>query len=230
MLRAFTEGSAYVGLVMCLAGYAVGLWVQRRVRHPLAHPLVIAIALNVAAMALLGIAPETFDASASKLSFLLGPATVALAVPLHRQMQLLRRNAAAVLAGVLAGSVSAVLGVLALAALLGTDAQVLAAMLPKSVTTAIAMPLAEQLGGIPAMTMVCTCITGIMGATLCPLVFRWFRVTDEVAMGIAIGTAAHAVGTAQAVQRSEVQGAMSGLAIVVAGLTTTGLLWLYALV
>lgn len=152
--------------------------------------------------------------------FFLGPATVILAVPLYRQRELLKANLAAILIGITAGCVAAVSSMIILTNIFNIEGAIAASLIPKSVTTPIGIEISRQIGGIPSITVGAITIAGISGAVIGPMVCNAFRIKDEVAVGIAIGTASHAVGTTKAMELGETQGAMSGLAIGVAGLTT----------
>ena len=154
------------------------------------------------------------------MNYLLLPATVALAIPLYEKWDLLRENAAAIIAGISVGTLVSLGSALALALALDLTKEQYATLLPKSVTTAISMDIAAELGGMAALTGALVILTGIVGALLADSVFRVFGITDPIAKGIGIGSAAHAVGTAKALEMGEVEGAMSGLAIAVAGILT----------
>ena len=155
---------------------------------------------------------------------LLSPATVALALSIYRQREILRENFLPVLLGCLAGCCASVGSTLALCRLFGLDDALTASLLPKSVTTPIAVELSRQGGGVAAVTIVVVLFTGIAGAALAPAMLRLLRITDPVAAGVAIGTASHGIGTARALQLGKVQGAMSGVAIGVSGIITVLLL------
>ena len=151
---------------------------------------------------------------------LLLPATVALAIPLYEKIDLLKENAAAIIAGIAVGTLVSLGSALALALALDLTREQYATLLPKSVTTAISMDVAAELGGIAALTGAIVIVTGIVGALLAETVCKMFHITDPIAKGVGIGTSAHAVGTSKALQMGEVEGAMSGLSIAVAGVLT----------
>jgi predicted murein hydrolase (TIGR00659 family) len=156
--------------------------------------------------------------------FLLGPATVALAIPLYRQFDKVRRSAFAVLASIIAGSATATMSAVGIAWLLGGSHEALASLAPKSVTTPVAMGIAEQLGGLPSLTAVLVISTGILGAMLGPYVLNLLGITNMAARGLAMGTASHGIGTARAMQVNEVAGAFAGLAMGLNALATAVLL------
>jgi predicted murein hydrolase (TIGR00659 family) len=182
----------------------------------------------VGALALTGTDYDTYFEGAQFVHFLLGPATVALAVPLYRQIARLRRSALAVTAGIVTGSLAASASAVAIAWSLGAGRDALIALAPKSVTAPVAMGIAEQLGGLPSLTAVLVILTGILGAMLGPVVLTLVGVRDWAARGLAMGTAGHGIATARAIQVNEVAGAFSGLAMGLNALATAVLLPLLA--
>ena len=216
----FLQNSAAWGVLLTLAAFALGSVINRRSGMAVLNPLLLATVFVVVFLSVLGIPCAAYQASAAPVSYLLLPATVSLAVPLYEKWDLLCRNLAAILAGILAGVAASLGSVLVLALLLRLDHTQYVTLLPKSVTTAISMDVAAELGGIAALTGALVILTGIVGALLADTVFRVFGITDPIAKGIGIGTSAHAVGTSKALQMGEVEGAMSGLSIAVAGVLT----------
>ena len=216
----FLQNSAAWGVLLTLAAFALGSVINRRSGLAVLNPLLLATVFVVVFLSVLGIPCAAYQASAAPVSYLLLPATVSLAVPLYEKWDLLCRNLAAILAGILAGVAASLGSVLVLALFLQLDHTQYVTLLPKSVTTAISMDVAAELGGIAALTGALVILTGIVGALLADTVFRVFGITEPIAKGIGIGSAAHAVGTAKALQMGEVEGAMSGLAIAVAGVLT----------
>ena len=171
-------------------------------------------------LSVLNIPYADYKASASPVNYLLLPATISLAIPLYEKWDLLKENAAAIIAGISVGTLVSLGSALALALALGLTREQYATLLPKSVTTAISMDVAAELGGIAALTGAIVILTGIAGNLLAESVCKWFHITDPIAKGVGIGTSAHAVGTSKALQMGEVEGAMSGLSIAVAGVLT----------
>ena len=214
------QNSATWGVLLTMAAFALGTVINRRTGKAIFNPLLLAAVFVVVFLSVLGIPYTAYKASAAPVSYLLLPATVSLAVPLYEKWELLCRNWAAILAGILAGVAASLGSVLVLALLLRLDHTQYVTLLPKSVTTAISMDIAAELGGMAALTGALVILTGIVGALLADGVFRVFGITDPIAKGIGIGSAAHAVGTAKALEMGEVEGAMSGLAIAVAGILT----------
>ena len=154
------------------------------------------------------------------ISYLLTPATVCLAIPLYKQLSLLKKHWKAVTAGLVVGVVSSAAGVTALALIFNLDHAQFVTLLPKSVTSAIGLGIAEELGGMPSLAVAVIVLTGVMGNVIARGLCRILRITEPVAQGLGIGAASHAVGTAKALEMGEVQGAMSSLAVAVAGILT----------
>ena len=221
----YLSASPLAGLTLTLVAYQAGLWAFERCgRTPLVNPVLIAVVLIIAALKILGVDYKTYFDGAQFVHFLLGPATVALAVPLYNQFQQVRRSAGAMLAALAVGSMTAAGSAVALGWLFGASERTLLSLAPKSVTTPIAMGIAEQLGGLPSLTAVFVILTGIVGGTLGSGVLNLVRVTDWRARGFGMGVAAHGIGTARALQVNETAGAFSGLAMGLNGLATAVLL------
>ena len=220
MLNEFLQTSSMWGVGLTLGAFALGTLVNRVTKKAVFNPLLLGSLAVIGVLTLLRIPYAAYQASAAPVSWLLLPATVSLAVPLYEKWTLLRKNAAAILAGIAAGTVVSLGTVLVMVWALGLDHAQFVTLLPKSVTTAISMDVAAELGGIAALTGAIVIVTGIVGALLAETVCKLFHITDPIAKGVGIGTAAHAVGTSKALQMGEVEGAMSGLSIAVAGVLT----------
>lgn len=212
--------SVFFGAVLSLAAYEAGALLKRRFRLSLFNPLLIATAAVMTALLLLGIKYDHYYESAKYISYLLTPATVCLAVPLYQQIELLKKNLKAVAGGITAGVLASLISIFLLAKLFSLNHEQYVTLLPKSITTAIGMGISEELGGIRTITVAIIIITGIFGNVTAEFICRIFRIQNPVAKGLAIGTASHAIGTAKAMEMGEVEGAMSSLAIAVAGLLT----------
>ena len=219
-MKEIITNSAFFGVFISLAAYFLGVYLRNRFKKRFLNPLLIAILLVIGFLLAFDIEYETYNASAKYLSWLLTPSTVCLAIPLYQQLHRLKGNVWAVLLGITAGVFASLSCVLLLSLLFGLDHSAYATLLPKSVTTAIGMPLAEQLGGDPSIAAVVIIITGVLGNIFAEGFLKLIRVTHPIAKGIAIGNSAHALGTARALEMGEIEGAMSGLAIVVTGLIT----------
>lgn len=216
----FLSQSAYFGVLISIAGYGLGALLKKKFKSPLINPLLISIILTIPVLLLLHIDYNTYYSGAQYLSWLLTPATVALAVPLYEQFELLKHNAVAVIAGIIAGVLSSLGSVMGLAVLFGFSHEEFVTFLPKSITTAIGMGVSEELGGIVPITAGVIIITGVLGNILGELVLKLFRIKEPVAKGIALGSSAHAIGTAKAMELGEAEGAMSSLSIAVSGIIT----------
>ena len=219
-MNEFAASSVFFGVFVTLAAYFVGLKVKKKTGLAIMNPLLIAIVLVMLLLRGLDIDYAAYNQSARLVSSLLTPATVCLAVPLYEQLQLLKRHKAAILTGVISGVLTSLVCVLVLAMLFRLDHAAYVTLLPKSITTAIGMGVSEQLGGHVSITVAVIIITGVIGNMIAESVCRAFHITEPIARGIAIGTASHAIGTTRAMEMGEVEGAMSSLSIVVAGVLT----------
>ena len=224
----FASTSLFFGMALSLAAYGVGVFLRSRWKFALFNPLLVAIVLVVAFLVGFHIDYATYMEGARYISYLLTPATVCLAVPLYQQFNLLKKNAKAVLLGIAAGVLASLTVILAMSVLFHLDHTMYVTLLPKSITTAIGIGVSGELGGIQSLTVVVIIITGVLGNIFAELICKVFRITDPIAQGVGIGTSTHAVGTARAMEMGEVQGAMSGLSVVVAGLMTVVLANLFA--
>lgn len=212
--------SAYFGVTVSLIGYGAGIMLKKKFKYAFLNPLLISIIFVIGVVMLCGVDYESYENSAQYLSYLLTPATVCLAVPLYQQMTLLKKNLAAVACGILAGVLASLGSVLLLAFLFGLEHDVYVTLLPKSITTAIGMGVSEELGGLVTITVAVIIVTGVIGNVIGEAVCKQFRIYEPIAKGLALGTSSHAIGTAKALEMGEVEGAMSSLAIAVAGLLT----------
>ncbi|MDT8342843.1 MAG: LrgB family protein [Thermohalobaculum sp.] len=218
-----------VHLTLTLMAFQVGSWIYRRgAMNPLLNPVLIAVVLVVSGLLLTGTSYDAYFEGAQFVHFLLGPATVALAIPLYRQVARVRRSALALGVSIVTGSLAASASAVGVAWALGASRDTLISVAPKSVTAPVAMGIAESLGGLPSLTAVLVILTGILGAMLGPWVLTLAGVRDWAARGLAIGTASHGIGTARALQVNEVAGAFAGLAMGLNALATALLLPLLA--
>ena len=228
-MNEFFTGSAFFGVILSLAAYEIGLFLKKKLKHPLANPLLIAVALTIAVLVVSGIDYDVYYEGAKIIGWFLTPATVCLAIPLYEQVSLIKKYPRAILAGILTGVVTSVGSVLGLSVLFGLSHAEYVTFLPKSVTTAIGMGIAEQLGGYSAVTAAVIILSGILGNMLAEPFLKLLKVTEPVAKGLAIGTASHAIGTAKALEMGEVEGAVSALSIAVAGVLTVAASAVFAL-
>ncbi len=219
-MNEFIASSATIGVVISIIGYEIGLWLNKRFHKAFLNPLLISIIFVMVFLRLFHIDYDSYNSSAHYLSYLLTPSTVALAIPLYLQFELLRKNVTAILCGIASGVLASLCSILLLSVLFGLSHETYVTLLPKSITTAIGMGVSDELGGIVTITVAVIIVTGILGNVLADTICRIFRITNPIAKGLAIGTSSHAVGTAHAMELGEVEGAMSSLSIVVAGLLT----------
>ena len=213
--------SPFFGLSLSAAAWCVGLWLQKKTRWVLCNPLVIAGVLIIAVLAVFRIPLEDYCAGSDMIKLLLGPVTAVLALNIYNQRQVLRDYFVPVLAGCLAGSIASLLSVLALCRLFQLEGILTSSLLPKSVTTAIALGIAESRGGIPGIAAGAGALAGVGGAVFAPLFAKWFRISNPVAEGVAIGACSHALGTTKAMEIGPLQGAMSSISLCVCGILTS---------
>lgn len=207
-------------LVFTIFTYQLGLYLQNKTKSPLFNPLLVSIVLVIGAILLTGYPNEAYQAGMERVSWLITPATICMAVPLYQQLQILRKNWKAILAGICAGTLASLFFVLIMCRLLGFDDVLTASLLPKSITTAMGSALSAQTGGDEAITTAVIAITGILGNMLCVPLCKLFKITHPIAQGVALGTSAHVMGTAKARELSELTGAVSSLSLTVAGIFT----------
>ncbi len=219
-MNEFFMTSTFFALVITLLGYQLGVFLKNKTGIALFNPLLISIIVVIGILLLTRVDYESYESGTQILSYFLTPSTVALAVPLYRQMAVLKKNWAAVLLGILSGVVTSLLCTLVLAWCFHLSHDEYVTLLPKSITTAVGMAMSEELGGMVMITVAAIVLTGIVGGVLGEFVCRIFHIEEKVAIGLAMGTSAHVIGTTKAMEMGEIQGAMSSLSIVVAGLLT----------
>ena len=224
----FLSSSAVWGVTLTIGAFALGTLINRKTGKAWCNPLLLGSLFVILLLSLLDVPYPEYKASASPLSYLLLPATVSLAIPLYEKWELLKSNLIAILVGILSGVLTSLGSVTMLALLLQLDAAQAVTLLPKSVTTAIGMDIADTLGGIPSLAGAVIILTGITGNLTAQWLCRVLKITDPLARGIGIGTASHAIGTAKALELGEVEGAMSSLAVALAGVITAFLAPVFA--
>ena len=216
----FLENSVFFGVFISIITYEIGVLIKKKLKLAIFNPLLISIALIIVFLLAFHIKYNVYESGAQYLSYFLTPATVALAVPLYEQIEPLKKNWKAIVAGILSGALTSALCVLAVALIFQLDHKQYVTLLPKSITTAIGMGLSEELGGIVTITVAVIVVTGVIGNMFAESICKLFHITDPVAKGIGIGSASHAMGTAKAMEMGEIEGAMSSLSIAVSGLLT----------
>ncbi|RKJ02022.1 LrgB family protein [bacterium D16-54] len=216
----FAAQSLYFGVVVSLLTYWLGMWLKKKLGWAVLNPILVSVAVVIFLLKVLKVDYEVYNEGAKYISYLLTPATVCLAIPLYKQLELLKKNLTAVAAAILAGVASSAVSIFALCLLFRMEHVYYVTLLPKSITTAIGMGVSEEAGGIVTITVVCIIVTGILGNMIGETVFKLIRLESPIAKGLALGTSAHAVGTAKALELGEIEGAMSSLSVAVAGLLT----------
>ena len=212
----FLTNSLFFGVAVSLAAYEVGSLLKKKFKSPLLNPLLISIILVIAILVALDVDYQSYNISAK----LLTPATVCLAIPLYEQIEKLKSNWKAIVAGIVSGIISCVLCVYAFSLIFGLTHEQYVTLLPKSITTAIGMDVSTELGGITTITVAVIIITGVFGNIVGEPICKLFHITEPVAKGVGMGSSAHAIGTAKAMEMGEVEGAISSLSIAVTGLLT----------
>lgn len=221
----YLSASPLTALTITLMAYLTGDWLyQRSGRKPILNPVLIAVVLITLGLTVTGIDYWTYFEGAQFVHFLLGPATVALAVPVAKLLKTMRGGFAALFTALACGSVTAAVSAVVIADLLNASTQTVMSLAPKSVTTPIAMGISERIGGLPSLTAVCVIMTGVIGAILGPYVLNAARITSWDARGFAMGVAAHGIGTARAIQINKDAGAFASLAVGLNGLATAALI------
>lgn len=219
-MNEFLQDSIFFGVFISIVTYEIGALIKRKWNVAIFNPLLISIALIIIFLVLFDVDYDTYEFGAKYLSYFLTPATVALAVPLYEQIEPLKHNWKAIVAGILSGALTSAVCVLLLSVIMGLDHKQYVTLLPKSITTAIGMGLSEELGGIVTITVAVIVVTGVIGNMFAEQICKLFHITDPVAKGIAIGSSSHAMGTSKAMEMGEIEGAMSSLSIAVSGLLT----------
>ena len=217
-MNEFFANAAFAGVSVSLISYMIGVYLKKKLNVGLFNPLLISIAVTIIFLVLAHIDYDAYNEGARYLSWLLTPATVCLAIPLYEEFELLKSNVRAVMCGIISGVLTSLITILVLAMFFGLTHEEYVTLLPKSITTAIGMGVSEELGGYVTITVAVIIITGVIGNILAEFICKIFRIEEPIAKGIAIGSAAHAIGTAKAMEIGEVEGAMSSLSIAVAGI------------
>lgn len=208
------------GIALSIFTYVIGIYLNKKTKSPLVNPLLVAMALIIIILQVFHIPYEDYNEGGKIITMMVAPATAALGYSIYKQITTLKKYFFPIFAGCFMGSLASVGSVFLLCKLFSMENAITSSLIPKSVTTAIAMEISEQLGGIPAITVPVVIITGVLGAVFSPLLIKIFHIDHEVAQGVAIGSCSHAVGTSKALEIGEIQGAMSGISIGVSGIIT----------
>lgn len=219
-MNEFIGNSLFFGVGISLLGYEIGMFLKKKFKLAIFNPLLVSILFVMLVLSVFHIGYGDYNEGAKYLSYLLTPATVCLAIPLYEQMEILKSNIKAIIIGIAAGVLTSLFSVFLLCLLFDFTHEQYVTLLPKSITTAIGMGVSEELGGIVTITVAVIIITGVFGGMMAETICKLFHITHPIAKGLSIGTSAHAVGTAKALEMGEIEGAMSSLSIAVAGLLT----------
>ena len=214
------EGSVYFGVFLGIASYWLGMFLQKKFKSPLFNPLLVSGIIIIGFIQLTGYNYEKMTDSLDYINYLLTPATICLAVPLYEQMKTLKDNMTAIFLGILAGVLSSLVSIFIFCLLFGFDHTSYVTLLPKAITTPIGMGVSQELGGYPSITVASIIFTGIMGNIFGIYILKYLHITHPVAKGIALGKAAHGMGTARDMEIGPVEGAMSSLSICISGIMT----------
>lgn len=212
--------SPYFGVGLSVIAFGIGVKLNRKLKTPVCNPLIVAIVIVSGVLLIFGIPYESYNVGVEIINMFLAPATACLAAAIYTRINILKEYWLPILAGCAAGSAASMASVYGMCRLFGLDDSLTVSLLPKSVTTPIAVSISEPAGGVVPVTVVAVIGTGILGSILAPYLIRLFRIKDPVAAGLAIGASSHAVGTSKAIEIGEVEGAMSGLAIGICGIVT----------
>lgn len=210
----------FFGIILSLAAFEIGLYINKKTKVAIFNPLLIAILLVIGFLIAFNIDFDTYNSGAKFINMFLGPSTVVLALPLYKQIDLLKRNALSIISGILLGSIIGICSIIVLSYIFKLDSDLMKSLIPKSVTTPIGIEISNQLEGIVPITVLAIILSGILGAVIGPYICKIFKINDSIAVGVSLGTASHAIGTTKALEIGEVEGAMSSLSIGVAGLMT----------
>lgn len=216
------------GIFLTISTFLIGFYFNKlSKKNPIVNPLIISIGLIIIILIIFNIPIESYRQGGNIINMFLAPITALLAVSVYRQRYVLRENFLPVFVGSLVGSIASIASVYGLCVAFGIDQKIMASMLPKSVTTAIAVEISAQLGGIASITVSAVICTGIIGGIFSPLFIKMFRVKNPIAAGVAIGTCSHAIGTSKAIEIGEVQGAMASVALSISGILTAVIMMLF---
>lgn len=216
----FLSNSIFFGVLLCLLSYQAGVFLRQKTKIAAFNPLLISIIIVIFVLVMFNIKFEDFYKGSKYISFLLTPATVALAIPLYSKLTLLKSNFKAIMSGLIAGVLTSLISIFVMSLLFGLSHENYVSMLPKSITTAIGIGVSEELGGVSTITTAVIIVTGVFGNVSADIVYKVFNITNPIAKGIGLGSSAHAIGTSKALEMGETEGAMSSLSIAVAGIIT----------
>lgn len=212
------------GVSITIITFLIGKYINEKTKMAVFNPILISAAIIIGFLLLFDIDYETYNLGGSIISFFIAPATVVLAVPLYKNIKLLKKRWLPILIGITVGSIAGLITIFVMSRLLDIDYTVMVSMFPKSTTTAISMEIAEQIGGLSTLAALFTAVAGISGNIMSEYIFKIFGINSKISRGVALGTSSHALGTAKAMEMGEVEGALSSLSITIAGLVSVFLI------
>ncbi len=219
-MRSFIESSVTFGIVISIIGYEAGLFLRRKFNYAAVNPILISMLFVITFLSVAEIDYKHYENGAKYITYLLTPTTVSLAIPLYKNLMVLKKNFVAIIMGITAGIFANIVCLFSFAVLFKMEHREYVTLLPKSITTAIGMGVSEENGGIVAITIALIVITGVFGNITAVAVCKLFKIINPVAKGVAIGTSAHALGVSRAMEIGEVEGSIAGVAMVVCGILT----------
>lgn len=222
------SNSPYFGVAISLVAFIIGIQLKKKLKWSILNPLLVSIVLVILSLVIFDIDYDSYNQGGKYISYFLTPATVCLAIPLYQQLDLLKKNFKAIMIGILTGVLTSLVSILALSILFNLGHEIYVTLLPKSLTTAIGIAVSEELGGLKTITVASIVLTGISGNVIGEGVCKLFKIKNPISIGLALGTASHAIGTTKALELGEVQGAMSSLSIAISGLLTVVLAPIFA--
>jgi putative effector of murein hydrolase len=228
-MKQFLNESVYLGVLLTIGSYGIGLWLKKKTGWAIFNPLLIGILLCMGTLFLTDIPYETYQQGSSMINYMLTPATICLAVPMYEQMQHLKSNPLAVSVGIISGVLSSMICILLMVTLMNMNHNDFVTLIPKSITTAIGIGVSEVLEGNVPVTIMAIVLTGITGNIIAEKFLKLIGITHPIARGVAIGTSSHVIGTSKAMEMGETEGAMSSLAIVTSGIVTVLLAPLFSM-
>ena len=229
-MHEFIELSTYFGFVLSIGAYIFGMFSKKKFKLAILNPLLVSIIFVICILLIGKIDYEVYNKGAKYITFLLTPATVALAVPLYEKLKILKENVKAISVGIVTGVITSFITILLISIIFSLSHEEYVTLLPKSITTAIGMSLSEEFGGISTLTTATIVLTGIFGNVISEKAFKILKIKSPIAKGLALGSSAHAIGTSKAIELGEIEGAISGLSIAVSGLLTVIAINLFAMV
>lgn len=212
--------SPLFGITLSIISYIIGVKFKNKFKSPIFNPMMIGSLIIIGILYISKIPLENYMVGGNILAMLLAPATAVIAVLIYKRLDVIKKNALPVIIGCIIGSLSSLISVFLLCKLFSLPEEILASLLPKSITTAIASEVSARLGGIVPLTVAAVSVTGIFGAIMSPYFIKWFKIKNRIAAGLAIGASCHALGTAKAIEIGEIEGMVSGIAIGICGLST----------